>query len=110
MSDTTTHRNEARSSQLQYADGFAYSKSKFDEGLRVIIAEKPTKPAKTQSGLKKEDIDLIVRFFKRVDWFSSLITTSSKVSELEMPRAQAEKALLENDGDITKTLQALITP
>ncbi|KAI0288211.1 hypothetical protein BC826DRAFT_916132 [Russula brevipes] len=76
---------------VNYADGFAYSKSKFDEGLRVIIAEKPAKPAKTQSGLKKEDIDLIV-------------------SELEMPRAQAEKALLENDGDITKTLQALITP
>jgi NACalpha-BTF3-like transcription factor len=33
-----------------------------------------------------------------------------KVSELEIPRAQAEKALLENNGDITKTLQALITP
>ncbi|KAI0277722.1 hypothetical protein BGY98DRAFT_978402 [Russula aff. rugulosa BPL654] len=76
---------------VNYADGYAYSKSKFEEGLRVVLADKPAKPAKTHSGLKKEDIDLIV-------------------SELEIPRAQAEKALLENDGDITKTLQALITP
>ncbi|KAH9966566.1 hypothetical protein BC827DRAFT_1176898 [Russula dissimulans] len=76
---------------VNYADGYAYSKAKFEDGLRIIFADKPAKPAKTPSGFKKEDIDLIV-------------------SELEIPRAQAEKALSENNGDIVKTLQALITP
>jgi hypothetical protein len=51
--------------ELQYADGYAYSKSKFEEGLRIVLEDKPSKPAKTQSGLKKEDIDLIVRRFKQ---------------------------------------------
>ncbi len=55
---------------LQYADGYAYSKSKFEEGLRVVLADKPPKPAKTHSGLKKEDIDLIVRRFEQVGWAS----------------------------------------
>jgi hypothetical protein len=50
----------------QYADGYAYSKSKFEEGLRIVLADRPAKPAKSQSGLKKEDIDLIVRRFKQV--------------------------------------------
>lgn len=53
--------------ELQYADGYAYSKGKFEEGLRIVLADKPAKPAKTQSGLKKEDIDLIVKHFKQVD-------------------------------------------
>jgi NACalpha-BTF3-like transcription factor len=94
--------------QLQYADGYAYSKSKFEEGLRIVLAEKPPKPAKTQSGLKKDDIDLIVRRIERVGCASN--PHYQQVSELEIPRAQAEKALLENGGDITKTLQVLITP
>jgi len=76
---------------LQYADGYAYSKTKFDEGLRIVLADKPAKPAKTQSNVKKEDVDLIV-------------------SELEIPRGQAEKALSDNNGDIAKTLRELITP
>jgi len=76
---------------LQYADGYAYSKTKFDEGLRIVLADKPAKPAKTQSNVKKEDVDLIV-------------------SELEIPRGQAEKALSDNNGDIAKTLRKLITP
>jgi hypothetical protein len=46
---------------LQYADGYAYSKSKFEEGLRIVLADKPAKPAKTHSNVKKEDVDLIVR-------------------------------------------------
>ncbi|KAI0273524.1 hypothetical protein BC834DRAFT_966040 [Gloeopeniophorella convolvens] len=75
---------------VNYADGYAYSKGKFEEGLRVIFSEKPAKPAKPPAA-KKEDVDVIV-------------------SELEIPRAQAEKALLDNDGDLAKTLQALITP
>jgi NACalpha-BTF3-like transcription factor len=76
---------------LQYADGYAYSKTKFDDGLRIILADKPAKPAKAHSNVKKEDVDLIV-------------------SELEIPRAQAERALADNNGDLAKTLQALITP
>ncbi|KAI0256594.1 hypothetical protein BJV78DRAFT_1278277 [Lactifluus subvellereus] len=76
---------------VNYSDGCAYSKSKFEEGLRIIFADKPAKPAKTHSNIKKEDVDLIV-------------------SELEIPRAQAEKALLDNGGDLVKTLKALITP
>ena len=47
---------------LQYADGYAYSKSKFDEGLRIVLADKPAKPAKTHLNAKKEDVDLIVRY------------------------------------------------
>lgn len=31
-----------------------------------------------------------------------------QVHELEIPRAQAEKALVENGGDITKALRALV--
>ena len=55
--------------ESQYGDGYAYSKSKFEEGLRIVLADKPPKPAKTtHSGLKKEDIDLIVRRFKQVGW------------------------------------------
>jgi hypothetical protein len=53
---------------VQYADGYAYSKSKFEEGLQIVLADKPAKPAKTHSNLKKEDIDLIVRRFKQVSW------------------------------------------
>ena len=45
---------------LQYADGYAYSKSKFDDGLRIVLADKPAKPAKAHSNVKKEDVDLIV--------------------------------------------------
>jgi hypothetical protein len=47
---------------LQYADGYAYSKSKFDDGLRIVLADKPAKPAKAHSNVKKEDVDLIVRY------------------------------------------------
>jgi len=75
---------------VNYADGYAYSKSKFDEGLRIVLADKPAKPAKTHSNVKKEDVDLIV-------------------SELEIPRGQAERALSDNNGDLAKTLRVLIT-
>lgn len=66
-----THLIHRLNIQLQYADGYAYSKSKFEEGLRIVLAEKPPKPAKTQSGLKKDDIDLIVRRFEQVGWTSN---------------------------------------
>lgn len=94
---------------LQYADGYAYSKSKFDDGLRIVLADKPAKPAKTHSNVKKEDVDLIVRYHGSLSFLRPLISLS-KVSELEIPRAQAERALADNGGDLAKTLRALITP
>lgn len=94
---------------LQYADGYAYSKSKFDDGLRIVLADKPAKPAKTHSNVKKEDVDLIVRYHSSHSSLRPLMSLS-KVSELEIPRAQAEKALADNSGDLAKTLRALITP
>jgi hypothetical protein len=37
-------------------------------------------------------------------------TNSIQVHEFEISRGQAEKALVENGGDISKTLQALVNP
>ncbi|KAA1469266.1 hypothetical protein DENSPDRAFT_773194 [Dentipellis sp. KUC8613] len=74
---------------VNYADGFAYSKGKMEEACRTIFDKPLPKPAKSTPG-KKEDIDLIV-------------------SEFDIPRAQAEKVLSENDGSIQKALQALVS-
>jgi NACalpha-BTF3-like transcription factor len=77
---------------VNFSDGFAYSKGKMDEVLRSGLLDKqPTKPVKEITLAKREDVDLIVH-------------------ELEISRAQAEKALIENGGDIVQTLRALITP
>ncbi len=50
---------------FQYADGFAYSKHKMEEAFRPggfleKVAPKP--PAAAKDPLKREDVDLIVRF------------------------------------------------
>ncbi|KAJ7578497.1 hypothetical protein C8J56DRAFT_349884 [Mycena floridula] len=79
---------------MNYNDGFAYSKGKMDAALASGVLEKPVKPTKEITAgppLKKEDIDFIVQ-------------------EFEISRAQAEKALHENGGDLNKTLKALVTP
>ncbi|KAG9226524.1 hypothetical protein CCMSSC00406_0005809 [Pleurotus cornucopiae] len=80
---------------MNYADGFAYSKGKMEEAFRPggILEKPPTKPAKDPNAppIKREDIDLIVH-------------------ELGITRAQAEKALAENGGDVSKALLYLITP
>jgi NACalpha-BTF3-like transcription factor len=78
---------------VNFSDGFAYSKGRMDEAFRSGIFDKqqPTKSTKETAVAKREDVDLIVH-------------------ELEIPRAQAEKALIENGGDLAQTLRALITP
>ncbi|KAG6812410.1 hypothetical protein H0H92_002986 [Tricholoma furcatifolium] len=76
-----------------FADGFSYSKGKLEEAFRAggILEKAPARAAKDPAiaALKKEDVDLIV-------------------NELEIPRPEAEKALLENGGDLVKTLYALV--
>ncbi|KAI0062379.1 hypothetical protein BV25DRAFT_681000 [Artomyces pyxidatus] len=78
---------------VNFADGYAYSKGKMDEAFRNIFDKNPVKQSKSiaSSGAKREDIDLIV-------------------AELEIPRSQAEKVLIEHGGDLSKALQALVTP
>ncbi|KAG5644242.1 hypothetical protein DXG03_008837 [Asterophora parasitica] len=84
---------------MNFNDGFSYSKGKMEEAFRPggilekvpqAVGAKPVKDAAV-AALKKDDIDLVVR-------------------EFEIPRAQAEKALVENGGDLVKTLSALIKP
>ncbi|KLO19138.1 hypothetical protein SCHPADRAFT_935468 [Schizopora paradoxa] len=75
-----------------FADGYSYSKGKMEEAFRGELFNKPTaKPAKEVHNMKKEDVNLIV-------------------SELEIPYAEAEKALAEAKGNVTEALLALITP
>ena len=38
----------------------------------------------------------------------NVVNLSKKVNEFEIPRSRAEKALLENDKDVVKTMHALI--
>ncbi|EPQ57874.1 hypothetical protein GLOTRDRAFT_98692 [Gloeophyllum trabeum ATCC 11539] len=78
---------------VNYADGYAYSKGKMEEAFRSGLFEKPASKSKDTAKVvhKKEDVDLIV-------------------NEFEITKAQAEKALVENGGDLAKTLKALVTP
>ncbi|KAI0345101.1 hypothetical protein BDW22DRAFT_1426799 [Trametopsis cervina] len=76
---------------VNFADGLAYSKGKLEEAFRPGgILDKPVKGPKETHAVKREDVDLIVH-------------------ELEIPRLQAEQALAAHDGDVTKTLIALIS-
>jgi len=74
-----------------FPDGYQYSKTKLEESLRQIMALRPTRPSKDAAAptAKREDIELIV-------------------NELGIPRSHAEKALLENGGDLEKTLRVLV--
>ncbi|ETW86241.1 hypothetical protein HETIRDRAFT_244339, partial [Heterobasidion irregulare TC 32-1] len=75
---------------VQFSDGGAYSKAKMEDAYRAVSSDKPqAKPTKALSALKRDDVDLIV-------------------SELEIPRPQAEKILIEKDGDLRKALHSLI--
>ncbi|TFK36338.1 hypothetical protein BDQ12DRAFT_686755 [Crucibulum laeve] len=78
----------------QYADGFSYSKGKMEEAFRPGgILEKPlTKAARDPAiaALKREDIDLVMH-------------------EFEISRPQAERILVDNDGDLKKALESLVT-
>ncbi|PPQ99213.1 hypothetical protein CVT24_009232 [Panaeolus cyanescens] len=81
---------------VNYADGLAYSKHKLEEAFRAggLLERPPVKaPTKAKDPSaptpKREDIDLIV-------------------NEFEIPRAQAEKVLIDNGGDIQNALRSLI--
>ncbi|KAK7693911.1 hypothetical protein QCA50_003485 [Cerrena zonata] len=77
---------------IEFADGMSYNKIKLEEAYRTGgILEKPIKHVskETRPVLKKDDIDLIVH-------------------ELDVSRAQAEKALIENAGNIKRALEKLI--
>ncbi|KAF9643419.1 hypothetical protein BDM02DRAFT_3123487 [Thelephora ganbajun] len=75
-----------------FADGHSYSKNKMDEILRSGALDKlPPRQKESHPHVKREDVELIVH-------------------ELEIPKSQAEKALNEVGGDVSKALKALVTP
>lgn len=65
--------------------------------------------------VKREDVELIVS--RKLGWAGvhplEQRTDRDKriqVHELEIPKSQAEKALHEAEGDVSKALRALVTP
>ncbi|OBZ65675.1 hypothetical protein A0H81_14286 [Grifola frondosa] len=75
---------------VNFADGFAYSKGKMEEAFRSGLMDKPSvRPTKETSHAKREDVELLVQ-------------------EFEISRTQAEKVLIENNGDVSKALEQLI--
>jgi hypothetical protein len=87
---------------LQYADGYAYSKSKFEEGLRIVLADKPAKPAKTHSNVKKEDVDLIVRCQVSSSLFPPFNLPFQRSQNWNYPADKLRRALSENNGDLAQ--------
>ncbi|KAF9014132.1 hypothetical protein BDQ17DRAFT_1342139 [Cyathus striatus] len=77
-----------------FADGLSYSKTRLEETYRSggLLDKAPSKMPKNPAlaALKKEDIDLLIH-------------------EFEITRGEAEKILVENDGDLTKTLETFIS-
>ncbi|KAH9917451.1 uncharacterized protein B0H18DRAFT_1034742 [Fomitopsis serialis] len=76
---------------VNFADGHAYSKGKMEEAFRNGFLDKPATKPKESTTSKREDVDLLVH-------------------ELEITRSQAEKLLIEKNGDIKLVLQAWIEP
>ncbi|KAG8853886.1 hypothetical protein FRB96_007895 [Tulasnella sp. 330] len=75
---------------VQFQDGgHYYSKGRLEKALLSVISEAPKPSQKEVFKCKKEDVDVIV-------------------NEFEIPRAKAEKVLTKHDGDLQKTLVALI--
>ncbi|KAF8559847.1 hypothetical protein OG21DRAFT_1480566 [Imleria badia] len=74
----------------QFNDGYSYSKTKLDASLRELVQDrKSVKSVKGQVAVKKDDVDLVMK-------------------EFDITQAQAEKALSENEGDLDRTLLALV--
>lgn len=83
-----------------------------DEIVRSGALDKlPPRHKEHYPNVKREDVELIVCRRLRP---SPLERTDSdlriQVHELEIPKSQAEKALHEAGGDISKALKALVTP
>ncbi|OCB88014.1 hypothetical protein A7U60_g4799 [Sanghuangporus baumii] len=78
---------------VNFVDGLSYNKGKMEAAIfsGELFPPKPAVKAKDSFVAKREDVDLIVR-------------------ELEIPRAQAERALAETKGDLEKALLDLVSP
>ncbi|EPS94766.1 hypothetical protein FOMPIDRAFT_57401 [Fomitopsis schrenkii] len=76
---------------VNFADGQAYSKGKMEEIFRNGFLDKPALKHKESITVKREDVDVLVH-------------------ELEITRPQAEKLLIEKNGDLKHVLQAWIEP
>ena len=87
-----------------------------DEILRSGALDKlPPRHKESYPHVKREDVELIVSCeFKRTNGHPLKRGTDNdpliQVHELEIPKSQAEKALNEAGGDLTKALKALVTP
>lgn len=96
----------------QFSDGYAYSKGKMEEAFRNGgLFDKPVAPTKAPKEshiAKKEDVDLIV--CPALVCCPGAHDCYSQVRELEIPRAHAERALSEANGNLTEALLSLITP
>ncbi|KDQ10556.1 hypothetical protein BOTBODRAFT_178036 [Botryobasidium botryosum FD-172 SS1] len=91
---TTVARNGLPEAEviLNFADGFSYSKNRLDDAVADGIFEKPAAIKDKESIKPKEaDVDLIV-------------------SELEISRFKAEKALIASEGDLVGALKSLCSP
>jgi hypothetical protein len=74
-----------------------------------LFDKQPTKPTKEIALAKREDVDFIVATILSFH-NATYPHAPTQVHELEIPRAQAEKALIEKGGDLEQALRALITP
>jgi NACalpha-BTF3-like transcription factor len=87
-----------------------------DEILRSGVLDKlPPRHKEPHSHVKREDVELIVsRKFGQTETCPLDRRTNGdqriQVHELEIPKSQAEKALHEAGGDVSKALKALVTP
>ncbi|KAJ7706918.1 hypothetical protein B0H17DRAFT_918543 [Mycena rosella] len=83
---------------MNYGDGFSYVKATMQEAFRpggildkppaVLHATSPLTKAQRES-VRREDVDLLV-------------------SEFEIPKAQAERVLVEHKGNVTDALRTLV--
>ncbi|KAJ7143121.1 hypothetical protein C8R43DRAFT_1015645 [Mycena crocata] len=83
---------------MNYGDGFSYVKATMQDAFRpggildkpptVLHAVAPLTKAQRES-IRRDDVDLIV-------------------NEFEIPKAQAERVLVEHKGNVTDALRALV--
>ncbi|KAF7295630.1 hypothetical protein MIND_01103200 [Mycena indigotica] len=98
MSRSTANGRPEPEVIVNFGDGFAYSKQAMGEAFRagglldrppaVLHAHPPLTKAQREL-IKREDVDVIV-------------------SEFEIPKAQAERVLVEHKGNLQDALRALV--
>jgi len=95
----------------QFADGHSYSKNKMDEIMKSGALDKlPPRQKESHPHVKREDVELIAS--RELKWTDGNTNGYPRIQvhELEIPKSQAEKALHEAGGDMSKAVRALITP